>query len=257
MTTTRKVTGTYELAVGYADSGLSWPEYLDGLAGHEERPSPPGTVPFLPEERSRAAVYSFGYTHAVVNETAVEKGRLDFYYKGTGDLLRTDGDPLSSPVPLTGGGIEVEYCAVYCVNKEGDPVYLGFTLANDFSDAGLRHARRNLANLSKLQPTSVAAEVVLDELPPSSEVSASISRDGTAVWERRGTLGRREMLYSPRVLERLLLRRRGLFEAGTVVYLLLGSCISSHKDGAELRDGDVITMRDTSTGLSLGNVFFG
>lgn len=251
-----KVAGSYELALGYADSGLSWPEYLEGLPGHEERPSSPGTVPFLPDEHSRAAVYSFGYTHAVVNETAVEKGKLDFYYKGTGDLLRTDGDPLSSPVPLTAGGIEAEYCAIYCINKESEPVYLGFTLANDFSDAGLRHARRNLANLSKLQPTAVASEVVLEELPASSAVSASVSRGGAAVWRREGALGRREMLYSPRVLERLLLHRRGLFEAGTVVYLLLGSCISSHKDGAELREGDVISLRDTYSGLSLGNTLF-
>ena len=249
---TRKTAGSYELAVEYAASGLSWPEFLDG---RPEQPLPAGQVPFLPADRSRAAVYSFGYTHSVVNGAKVEKGRLDFYYKGTGDLLRTDGDRLTSPVPLTSGGIEVEYCAAYCVNKQGEPVYLGFTLANDFSDAGLRHARRNLANLSKLQPTVVAAEAVLEELPPTSAVSASISRDGRVVWQRDGALGRREMLYSPRVLERLLLHRRGLFEAGTVVYLLLGSCISSHKDGAELRDGDVIAMRDTYSGLSLTTPF--
>ena len=252
---TLAVAGSYELAVGYADSGLSWPEFLEGRTRKEESPPASRPIPFLPEERSRAAVYSFGYTHSVVNGSAVEKGKLDFYYKGTGDLLRTDGDVLSSPVPLTGGGTEVEYCAVYCVNKEGDPVYLGFTLANDFSDAGLRHARRNLANLSKLQPTVVGSRVVLEDLPPTSAVTASISRGGTVVWERDGALGRQEMLYSRRVLERLLLHRRGLFDAGTIVYLLLGSCISSHKDRAELRDGDVITMRDTYSGLSLGNAF--
>ncbi|MFJ7098972.1 hypothetical protein ACIQWL_54375 [Streptomyces mirabilis] len=245
-----KVTGSYELALGYADSGLTWDQYLDGC-GSEVRPRAGRPVPFLPEEPSRAAVYSFGYTHRAVNGAAVEKGRLDFYYKGTGDLLCTDGELLASPVPLTGGGIEAEFCAVYCVNKVGEPVYLGYTLANDFSDAGLRHARRNLANLSKLQPTAVAAEVVLGELPESSAVSASISRADRVVWQRDGALGRREMLYAPRVLERLLLRRRGLFAAGTVVYLLLGSCISSYKDGAELRDGDVVTLREEYSGMRL------
>ncbi|MEV4927264.1 hypothetical protein [Streptomyces roseoverticillatus] len=245
-----KVTGSYELALGYADSKLTWDQYLDGY-GSQVRPRAGRPVPFLPEEPSRAAVYSFGYTHRAVNGAAVEKGRLDFYYKGTGGLLCTDGERLANAVSLTGGGIEAEFCAVYCMNKTGEPVYLGYTLANDFSDAGLRHARRNLANLSKLQPTAVASEVVLADLPESSAVNASISRAGRVVWQRDGALGRREMLYAPRVLERLLLHRPGLFAAGTVVYLLLGSCISSHKDGAELRDGDVVTLQEEYSGLRL------
>ncbi|MFE1852134.1 hypothetical protein [Streptomyces sp. NPDC059489] len=255
MTVPVKITGSYELALGYADSGLTWDRYLDGHDGPQVRPRAGRSVPFLPEDPSRAAVYSFGYTHRAVNGAAVQKGRLDFYYKGTGDLLCTDGERLASPVPLAGGGIEAEYCAVYCVDKEGEPAYLGYTLANDFSDAGLRHARRNLANLSKLQPTAVAAEVVLADLPESSAVSASISRGGTVVWQRDGALGRREMLYAPRVLERLLLHRRGLFAAGTVVYMLLGSCISSHKDGVELRDGDVVTLQEGHSGLNLTTPF--
>ncbi|MEV6029395.1 hypothetical protein [Streptomyces sp. NPDC052036] len=167
----------------------------------------------------------------------------------------TDGERLASPVPLTGGGIEAEYCAVYCVNKEGEPVYLGYTPANDFSDAGLRHARRSLANFSKLQPTAVASEVTLADLPESSPVSTSISRGSTVVWQRKGALGRREMLYAPRVLERLLLHRRKLFAAGTVVYLLLGSCTSSHMDGVGLCDGDVVTLREEHSGLSLTTPF--
>jgi hypothetical protein len=250
MTVPAKVTGPYELARGYAESGLTWEQYLDGR-GSEARSRTGRAVPFLPEEPFRAAVYSFGYTHRTVNGAAVEKGRLDFYYKGTGDLLCPDGEPLASPVPLTGRGIEAEFCAMYCVNKTGEPVYLGYTLANDFSDAGLRHARRNLANLSKLQPTALAAEAVLADLPQSSAVHASISRAGSVIWQRDGALGRREMLYAPRALERLLLHRRGLFAAGTVVYLLLGSCISSHKDGVELLDGDVVTLREEHSGLRL------
>ncbi|MFH8224845.1 hypothetical protein ACH4C2_37775 [Streptomyces sp. NPDC018057] len=251
MTVPVKVTGSHELALGYADSGLTWAQYLEGCGPEVRQPPPRRPVPFLPKEPSQAAVYSFGYTHRAVNGAAVQKGQLDFYYKGTGDLLYTDGEPLASPVPLTGGGIEAEFCAVYCVNKVGEPVYLGYTLANDFSDAGLRHARRNLANLSKLQPTAVATEVVLADLPESSAVNASISRAGRVVWQSDGALGRREMLYAPRVLERLLLCRRGLFAAGTVVYLLLGSCISSHKDGVVLRDADVVTLREEHSGLRL------
>ncbi|MFF7191979.1 hypothetical protein ACFZAR_44260 [Streptomyces sp. NPDC008222] len=58
------------------------------------------TGALLPENPSRAAVHSFGYTHRAVNGATVQKGRLDFYYKGTGDLLCTDGERLASPVKV-------------------------------------------------------------------------------------------------------------------------------------------------------------
>jgi hypothetical protein len=259
----------YDLAVAFADSGQPWHRYADsgqpwhryaagpGSPGGETggtgtAPRPTG-VPFLPPSPALSAVYSFGYSHVAVNGVRVEKGNLDFYYKGPGSLLVTEGQPLAGTSMVVGGGAEAEYCAIYCVNTRGEAVYLGHTLANDFSDAGLRSAHRNLANLSKLHPTAVCSDVVLADLPATSTVHASIEREGAAVWRRRGALGRQAMLYSRALMERLLLRRSGLFPPGMIVYLLLGSCVSSHKDGVELRDGDVITLRDSASGLELAN----
>jgi hypothetical protein len=223
---------------------------------------PPGlpagadAVPFLPADSGLATVYSFGYTHCSVNGAPVRKGNLDFYYKGPGELLVTGGAGLVGSSVVLGGGIEVEYCAIYCVDDRGTPVYLGHTLANDFSDAGLRAAHRNLANLSKLHPSAVSAEVVLDDLPAARRVSASIERDGAVVWQREGVLGRDAMIYSRGLMERLLLGRPGVFRPGTIVYLLLGSCISSFKDGAVLQDGDLVTIREGGTGTLLQNRYF-
>ncbi|WP_280721925.1 hypothetical protein [Kitasatospora sp. MAA4] len=254
---------SYELAFGYADSGLTWADYLGkqpartpewAEAGGGRRA--PGTVPFLPDTPSMAAVYSFGYTHASVNGKPVEKGGLDFYYKGPGSLLLADGDRLTGSSWLSGGGLEVEYCAIYCIDTAGEAVYLGYTLANDFSDAGLRTAHRNLANLSKLHPSVLSSEVILGDLPASSQVSASIERDGAVAWQRTGTLGRQAMIYPRRLLERLLLGPRNIFQPGMIVYLLLGTSISSHKDGFELRDADSITIQDHGAGLALRNDFF-
>ncbi|WP_435178345.1 hypothetical protein [Actinacidiphila sp. bgisy145] len=249
----------YDLAVDFADSGQSWHRYTAGLGVPDSAAARPGAarlpvkVPFLPASPALSAVYSFGYSHAAVNDVRVEKGNLDFYYKGPGSLLVAEGQPLTGTSMVVGGGTEAEYCAIYCVNTRGEAVYLGHTLANDFSDAGLRTAHRNLANLSKLHPSAVCSDVVLADLPAVSTVYASVERDGSAVWRRQGTLGRRAMIYSRALMERLLLRRAGLFPPGTVVYLLLGSCVSSHKDGVELRDGDVITLRDSASGLELTN----
>lgn len=251
--------GSYDLAVQFANEGLTWTNQLDRLATRTEEVdagnSPPlrGTVPFLPAAPMLAAVYSFGYTHSEVNGIAVEKGKLDFYYKGPGSLLVTDGAVLVGTSLIFGGGIEVEYCAIYCVNDVGSAVYLGYALANDFSDTRLRAAHRNLANLSKLHPSVVSSEVVLDRLPATSRVDATVERAGTTIWQREGILGSDAMIYSQRLLERLLLQRRNLFAPGMIVYLLLGSCISSHKDGLEMRDGDAITIRDHGSGLSLSN----
>ncbi|MFI6053185.1 hypothetical protein ACIBCO_24270 [Streptomyces violascens] len=253
------LSGTYELAVAFANSGSTWTDFLAGQVGeHTEVPYEAQQldgVPFLPTSPGMSAVYSFGYTHTSVNDIRVEKGNLDFYHKGPGELLITDGETLTGTSLVVGGGIEVEYCAIYCVNERGEAVYLGHTLANDFSDAGLRHAHRNLANLSKLHPSVLSLEVILEDLPPLSAVGATVERDGSLLWKRKGELGTQALLYSRRLMERLLFRRSGLFHPGAVVYLLLGSCISSHKDGVELRDGDLVTIRDSGSGLSLTNHF--
>jgi hypothetical protein len=39
------------------------------------------------------------------------------------------------------------------------------------------------------------------------------------------------------------------------VYVLLGSCISSYRDGVVLESGDRIVMEDEASGLSLSNTF--
>jgi hypothetical protein len=63
------------------------------------------------------------------------------------------------------------------------------------------------------------------------------------------------MRYSRRTLERILFGRPGVFEPGMVVYVLLGSCISSYRDGVVLESGDRIVMEDEASGLSLSNTF--
>lgn len=256
------LSGSYEMALKYSASPLGWRDFIGtqcvGLAqpdqperGGDEAPR----LPFLPDATAAAQVYCFGYTHLAVNGVAVDRAKIDFYYKGPGRLLVCDGVPLRAAAGLVAGGIEVEYCAVYCVGREGDPVYLGFGLADDFSDVGLRKRYTNLAGLSKLQPTAVSSEIVLGEIPARSRVRARIERAGGLAWAREGMLGSETMAYSRRTLERLLFARPGVFEPGMMVYLLLGSCISSYRDGVVLESGDHIVIEDEATGLSLSNTF--
>ncbi|MBU3064999.1 hypothetical protein KO481_26140 [Nocardia sp. NEAU-G5] len=227
---------------------------MTALALHEyyDRASRP---PFLPDATGTAQVYCFGYTHRTVNDAPIDRGRIDFYYKGPGGLLVCDGEQLWAADAMVAGGIEVEYCAIYTIDEDGIPVYRGYGLADDFSDVGLRRRYANLAGLSKLQPTAISAEIVPGDIPVHSRVRARIERGGAVVWSREGMLGSGAMLYSRRTLERLLFGRDGIFEPGMVVYLLLGSCISSYRDGVVLESGDRIVMADEASGLSLSNTF--
>ena len=86
----------------------------------------------------------------------------EWFYKGSGGILRAPNEPLDVPPYAEDGGEEAEIAGVYLVDRDGRPLRIGMALGNEFSDH--RFEKRNYLNLagSKIRTCSIGPELVID-----------------------------------------------------------------------------------------------
>src|SRR5439155_19824131 len=58
----------------------------------------------------------------------------EWFYKGTGAILRAHNEPLDVPCYAYDGGDEAEIAGVYVIAPEGNPCRVGLVQGNEFSD---------------------------------------------------------------------------------------------------------------------------
>ena len=58
----------------------------------------------------------------------------EWFYKGTGHILRAHGEPLDVPNHGDDGGDEAEIAGCYLISFDGTPFRVGFVQGNEFSD---------------------------------------------------------------------------------------------------------------------------
>jgi hypothetical protein len=85
----------------------------------------------------------------------------EWFYKGTGTILRAPFAPLTVPAYAEDGGEEAEIAGIYIVGEDGTPYRLGMAAGNEFSDH--QFEKRNYLNLagSKLRTCSLGPELVV------------------------------------------------------------------------------------------------
>jgi hypothetical protein len=120
----------------------------------------------------------------------------EWFYKGTGTILRAHGEPLLVPSYAEDGGEEAEVAGIYRVDAEGRPRRLGMAVGNEFSDH--RFERKNYLNLagSKLRTCSLGPELVVDPGFDSVPGRVAIERAGSVVWSKEIRTGEAEMCHS-------------------------------------------------------------
>src|SRR5215472_7505347 len=86
----------------------------------------------------------------------------EWFYKGTGSMLRAHGEPLEIPAYADDGGEEAEIAGVYLIGPTGQPYRLGLAIGNEFSDH--RFEKKNYLNLagSKLRTCALGPELIVD-----------------------------------------------------------------------------------------------
>ncbi len=86
----------------------------------------------------------------------------EWFYKGTGSILRAPGEPLDVPPYAEDGGEEAEIAGIYFIAADGTPLRIGMAIGNEFSDH--KFEKRNYLNLagSKLRTCALGPELAID-----------------------------------------------------------------------------------------------
>ncbi|HVG16204.1 MAG TPA: AraD1 family protein [Chitinophagaceae bacterium] len=134
-----------------------------------------------------------------------EKGTIgtqpEWFYKGTGSILKGHGQTLPVPVFANDGGEEPEVAGVYIIDSTGQPVRIGFTTGNEFSDHVMEKKNYLYLAPSKLRNCAIGPELVIDMGFVSIEGTVSVTRDNRELWSARIHTGEQNMAHSLANLE--------------------------------------------------------
>jgi hypothetical protein len=186
-----------------------------------------------------------------------EKGQVgispEWFYKGSGTILRGHGEPLVIPAFGEDGGEEAEIAGVYVIAADGTPWRIGMCNGNEFSDH--KYEKRNYLNLasSKIRTCSLGPELVVDAQFDSVAGVATIVRDGATLWSKDIVTGESDMCHSLQNVEHHHFKFESHRRPGDVHVHYFGACSLSFGDGIELDNGDVMQVQFEGFGRPLRN----
>jgi hypothetical protein len=177
----------------------------------------------------------------------------EWFYKGSGGVLRAHLDPLDVPGFAEDGGEEAELAGVYMIDGDGRPHRIGMTAGNEFSDHLFERANYlNLAG-SKLRSCALGPELVVD--PDFSSVAGrvTIERKGRELWSKDIATGDAEMCHSLANIEHHHFKFEGHRRPGDLHIHFYGAHSLSFADDIRLADGDVMAVHFAGFGRALRN----
>ncbi|MGH9160584.1 MAG: AraD1 family protein [Vicinamibacteraceae bacterium] len=177
----------------------------------------------------------------------------EWFYKGTGDILRAHGEPLVVPAYGEAAGEEAEIAGIYIVDPAGQPRRVGMAVGNEFSDH--RFEERNYLYLagSKLSMCALGPELAIDAGFDSVPGEVWIERGATTIWAKRIVSGEAEMCHSLQNIEHHHFKVAAHVRPGDVHVHFFGAHSLSFGDGVTLADGDVMGIRFDGFGRALRN----
>jgi len=177
----------------------------------------------------------------------------EWFYKGSGTVLRAPFEPLPVPSHAEDGGEEAELAGVYIVGEDGTPVRLGICGGNEFSDH--KFERRNYLNLagSKLRACSIGPELVVGADFGSATGDVRIERAGKTIWSKAIESGEENMAHSLANIEHHHFKFEGHRIPGHVHIHFFGAYSLSFGEGVELQDGDWMQVKFAGYGRPLRN----
>jgi hypothetical protein len=177
----------------------------------------------------------------------------EWFYKGTGTILRAHGEPLEIPSYAEDGGEEAEIAGVYLIGPDGLPHRVGMAQGNEFSDHSFE--KKNYLNLagSKLRTCSVGPELVIDPAFDSVSAEASIERGGARLWSSTFRTGEAEMCHSLQNIEHHHFKCDAHRRPADLHVHFFGTDCLSFSDGIRLEEGDVMRIKFEGFGRPLCN----
>jgi hypothetical protein len=220
----------------------------------------------LGSAKNRQAMHSAG--HAEMNDSmkmfrwGVEGGKPEvghigiapeWFYKGTGSMLRAPGEPLDVPSYAEDGGEEAEIAGIYFIGANGTPRRIGMAAGNEFSDH--KFEKKNYLNLagSKLRTCALGPELVVDPDFESVHGTVTIERAGKILWSQEVLTGEKKMCHSLANIEHHHFKFEGHRRPGDVHVHYFGACSLSFGAGILLKHGDIMDVSFAGFGRSLRN----
>jgi hypothetical protein len=177
----------------------------------------------------------------------------EWFYKGTGAILRGHGDALEVPPYAGDGGEEAEIAGIYLVDPDGQPRRVGMAGGNEFSDHVFE--KTNYLNLaaSKLRTCALGPEILVDPEFESVPVEVKIERARRTLWSKTFRTGDAEMCHSLANIEHHHFKYEAHRRPGDVHVHFFGTDGLSFSDGINLQDGDVMQVSIEGFGRPLRN----
>ena len=177
----------------------------------------------------------------------------EWFYKGSGSILRAHGEPLDVP-PLAGdGGEEPEVAGAYLIDALGRPCRVGMMTGNEFSDHVLEKKNYLYLAPSKLRTCSVGPELIIDATFNDIRGTVAIERGREQVWSRSVATGEANMCHSLANLEHHHFKHEQHRRPGDIHIYFYGADAFSFGDGFALEDGDVMVVSWDGFGMPLRN----
>jgi hypothetical protein len=177
----------------------------------------------------------------------------EWFYKGTGAILRGHGEPLNVPWFADDGGEEPEIAGAYVIDWSGQPRRVGFSIANEFSDHVME--RKNYLYLapSKLRNCSIGPELVLDAGFTDVRGQVRVLRGSDTVWSKDLASGESNMCHSLANMEHHHFKYLAHRQPGDVHIHFFGAGAFSFGAGIKLQEGDVMEVAFDGFGRPLRN----
>ncbi|MGH9664775.1 MAG: AraD1 family protein [Bryobacteraceae bacterium] len=177
----------------------------------------------------------------------------EWFYKGSGTILRAHGEPLFVPAYSNDGGEEPEIACAYLIDPAGTPRRVGMMAGNEFSDHRLEKLNYLYLASSKLRTCAVGPELVVDAAFGFVPGSVSIRRAGQRIWTKEISSGEIRMSHTLENLEHHHFKHAAHRRPGDAHVHFLGADAFSFGDGIQLASGDVMSIEFSGFGRALRN----
>jgi len=177
----------------------------------------------------------------------------EWFYKGTGSVLRGHGDALLVPDFGNDGGEEPEIAGIYIIDRKGQPVRIGFTTGNEFSDHIMEKKNYLYLAPSKLRTCSIGPELVITNDFSSLDGHVSVTRKGEELWSANIQTGENNMAHSLENLEYHHFKYADHRQPLQAHVHFFGTGAFSFGTGLRLETGDVMKVEWKGMGRALLN----
>jgi hypothetical protein len=177
----------------------------------------------------------------------------EWFYKGTGDILRAHGESLDVPCYAHDGGDEAEIAGAYVIAPDGTPWRVGLTQGNEFSDHQLEAKNYLYLAQSKLRRCAIGPELIVAADFREVSGATSIERAGKTIWQAALASGQVAMCHSLANLEHHHFKIDFHRRSGDAHIHFLGADVFSFRDRLVLEEGDVMTVAFEGFGRALRN----